>query len=303
MQPADSTDASIVAQLPFPPTSVTLVPFLFGAADLEAFPGTALSRLLTELDMSEAAARTLIARMRRRGFLDSERVGRRTTYRLAGGMLRYFDRALLGPAETRWEGHFYAVVFRVPEHSRGFRDQLRVSLQRLGFGVLRPGLLISPREQWAQVETHIDGAPDAAQVLPAQLRMDLPAARDAAEIAWGLTERCAEYAHVAERLRSSAAERPLPEPSGAALRRYYQLQQTALHLSLSDAGLPRELLPDGWPAEEALTARYEFYRSWQPIIERYINRVLEETKTTDLAVRARRVLRPVPQRSQESMPW
>ena len=302
MQPTDRTDASIVAHLPFPPSSVTLVPFLFGAADLDALLGTALSRLLTDLDMTEAAARTLIARMRRRGFLRSERVGRRTTYHLAGGILRYFDQAMLGPGPTRWEGHFYAVVFRVPERGRGFRDQLRVSLQRLGFGVLRPGLLISPREQWAQVEAHVVDAPDLAQVLPARLAMDLPAAREAAEIAWGLTDRCAEYALVAERLRAFAAERPLPEPSGAALRRYYQLQQTALHLSLSDAGLPRELLPEGWPAAEALTARYEFYRSWQPIIGQYVRRILQETGTTDLAVWAGRDLSPPRQRSQESSP-
>src|ERR1700760_3218129 len=68
-----------------------LVVFAFGAASVPfggqlpgaGLAGPALIRLLSELGLSPGAARSLLLRMRRDGWLDAERAGREARYRLA----------------------------------------------------------------------------------------------------------------------------------------------------------------------------------------------------------------------------
>src|SRR5579863_7944135 len=68
-----------------------LVCFAFGAAAVPfggelpggQLAGRALIQLLADLGLSEAASRSLLLRMRKEGWLDSERTGREARYRLA----------------------------------------------------------------------------------------------------------------------------------------------------------------------------------------------------------------------------
>src|ERR1700760_1766925 len=68
-----------------------LVVFAFGAASVPfggQLPGSGLAgpgliRLLSQLGLSPGAARSLLLRMRRDGWLDAERAGREARYRLA----------------------------------------------------------------------------------------------------------------------------------------------------------------------------------------------------------------------------
>ena len=121
-----------------------IVAFLFGVAGRTALPGQILHQLLTGLDMTDAAARALVARMRRDGQLDSVRHGRTAEYRLAGHFLASFHRVRESGNRqpTPWTGAFHAVLHQVPESHRAYRDALRRAAVLGGFGILQPGILI-----------------------------------------------------------------------------------------------------------------------------------------------------------------
>jgi len=139
-----------------------IVAFLFAVADRTALPGQVLHRLLTELDLTDTAARALVARMRRDGQLDSVRHGRTAEYRLAGAFLQSFHRVrdTRDRVPTPWTGAFHAVLHQVPESHRAYRDALRRAAVLGGFGILQPGVLISLTDRTAALGDLLDTAPE-----------------------------------------------------------------------------------------------------------------------------------------------
>lgn len=88
---------------------VGLVCFAFGAAQVQPgdpVAGPVLLRLLADLGVSASAARSLLLRMRREGWLTSQRAGREARYRLApvlfAGQERSGTAATRRPADVEW---------------------------------------------------------------------------------------------------------------------------------------------------------------------------------------------------------
>jgi len=107
-----------------------------------------LIRALAALDFSAGAVRTLVSRMRRKGFLQSRRLGRFSFYRLTDLGLKevsWGGERAFAPPGGEWDGRWTVVTYSVPEKHRRRRDVLRASLNGLGFGALAPGTWISPR--------------------------------------------------------------------------------------------------------------------------------------------------------------
>lgn len=233
-----------------------LVPFLCGVAEREDLPGPVLVRLLTELGIGEAAARTLLARMRTRGALRTERRGRMVSYRLAGATAAAFRRVRRSyRVPTAWDGVFHGVLYAVPEEERAFRDALRRATMLAGYGPLRPGLLVSPYDRWDALADAVSKPPTGARVYPVQLRLTLDDARTVAAEAWNLDELARRYrTRVTAMRRRLASGRADPPPTARTLRTYTQLLRPAIHILLVDPGLPDELLPAGWPRADVLTA-------------------------------------------------
>lgn len=71
---------------------------------------------LADLGLSEAAARSLLLRMRREGLLTSERAGRQASYRLAPIIDSAQER--LPPPDARhrpaWIGTFNGLLYEIP---------------------------------------------------------------------------------------------------------------------------------------------------------------------------------------------
>lgn len=106
-----------------------------------------LIRALAALDFSAGAVRALISRMKRKGFLQSRRLGRRSFYRLTDlGLkdVRWGGERAFAPPDDEWDGRWTVVTYSVPEKHRKRRDALRGWLNWFGFGAVAPGTWISP---------------------------------------------------------------------------------------------------------------------------------------------------------------
>ena len=102
------------------------------------------------LGVEEKAARQALMRTAADNWLSSERVGRRTVWRLtpaAERLLRDGTERIFGftAVAADWDGHWTIVIARTPETERAARHVLRTRLRWAGFGNVMPGVWLSPR--------------------------------------------------------------------------------------------------------------------------------------------------------------
>src|SRR3954447_3840019 len=108
----------------------------------------ALIAALNRLGFTLSAARQAVVRSTREGWLEGERVGRRSRMRLtasSAALLRDGARRIYGfggPVSS--DGRWLLLVLRVPEQRRELRHQLTTQLAWAGFGSLANALWITP---------------------------------------------------------------------------------------------------------------------------------------------------------------
>jgi phenylacetic acid degradation operon negative regulatory protein len=118
----------------------------------------AMIRAMAAWGISEAAVRSTTLRMKKEGYLQSRRQGRRISYWLTGKGL---DRLNMGgfrfsiPPDEEWNGQWTIVVYSVPEKERGYRDELRNALHLWKFGMLAPGTWLSTRPLLPEFEREL----------------------------------------------------------------------------------------------------------------------------------------------------
>lgn len=119
---------------------------------------SSLIRAMATLGISEAAARSTVLRLKKKGVLESQRLGRCAFYWLTDAGMRQLNvggfRFSL-PSEKAWDGKWTIVVYSIPEEQRGLRDALRGSLKWWGFGNLAPGTWISTRVLLPEIESDL----------------------------------------------------------------------------------------------------------------------------------------------------
>lgn len=251
------------------------VAFLFGLAGSERLPGVPLTRLLGDLGMTHAAARTLLGRMRRQGHLETIRHGRTVDYRLAGTFAEGFRRVRSAGtiAKSEWSGSFHALLFHVPESERAYRDAFRRTALNFGYGLLQPGVLIALNDRGPVLADVLAAAPPTARIFPARLAMAPREAADAAAHAWQLP---ALTGVLGGHLRTIQAElrREQPPPNARTLRRFVELSATPLVDLARAPNLPPELAPPGWPLDELRAAITRLHRLYGPPAQSYTDQVL-----------------------------
>jgi phenylacetic acid degradation operon negative regulatory protein len=248
------------------------VAFLFGLTGREQLSGVQLRRMLNDLGTSPDAARALLARMVRTGLLTSHRDGRTTAYALAGSFLAGFarvrDQAMTRP--TPWDGHFFALLYAVPEEHRAFRDALRRAALLSGYGLLQPGVLVALTDRRHVLAELLASAPGAAQVRAVTLGMGVTEAAEVAATAWNLPALAQTFRDHIAALDATAAE---PEPT--TLHAYVHVLQPALTDTLREPALDPALLPPDWPGPALREAFDRFERRHAAMTERYLREVLD----------------------------
>lgn len=215
----------------------------------------ALVALMAPFDVSGAAARVTVTRLRKEGWLDSRRVGRETVYALTDaawrllddGRERIFDRAR-GP----WDGQWHMVIYSVPETERALREQLRKKLAWFGFGPLSSSVWLSPHDRTGGVLTEFGGNPVVRLDVFRSRSAGLDADRDVASRAWDLAGLDRDYGRLLSTYQPRLPRYRAGEPSGArALVERMRLVNDYRRFPFRDPDLPAELLPADWRGRQA----------------------------------------------------
>jgi phenylacetic acid degradation operon negative regulatory protein len=211
------------------------------------------------LGVAEKATRQALMRTSNAGWLEAEKIGRRTRWRLTrsaeklltDGAERIYS---FGPAPD-WDGQWVLVQVRIPESDRRARHVVRTRLTWAGFGSLGASLWISPhsRKNEAEKVLHDAGVADAAHVFFAT-RTGMTDTRAMVAQAWDLPAIEAQY----ERFTAEFAD---PSPPDV-LARQLELVHAWRRFPSLDPSLPRELLPPCWTGDVAARLFADRHERW-----------------------------------------
>jgi len=172
---------------------------------------SAVLAAFARLGIEEKATRQALTRTAASGWLDAEKVGRRTRWRLTGSARRMLTvgaeriYSFTGPTED-WDGRWLLVYVRIPDSDRRAKHVVRSRLSWAGFGSLGAGLWISPhpdREAEAiGVLTEARVAQDAHVFVAS--RSGLADVRIMVADAWDLTAIEEQYGQFIEEFRVTA---------------------------------------------------------------------------------------------------
>jgi phenylacetic acid degradation operon negative regulatory protein len=233
--------------------------------------------LITALGLvgvEDKAARQAISRLSAKGWITSERVGRKSRWQLTDGatdlLTRGAERIYGLGADRRhgtgaWNGEWLVLLASVPESQRQLRSRLAVQLGWAGFGTLGPGVWLSPRvEREAEatsilVRLEVDGA-----VLFRSTMTDVGNPLDVAARAWPPGVLAHDYETFLAHLDDHNCTDPSTADRSTAARQLIELVDAWRRFPLVDPDLPVELRPADWPGDRAADAFAELRASWAP---------------------------------------
>jgi phenylacetic acid degradation operon negative regulatory protein len=211
---------------------------------------SAVLGVFARLGIEEKATRQALMRTADAGWLEPEKIGRRTRWRLTGNARRLLTDgaqriySFTGPVQD-WDGRWLLVSVRIPDGDRRARHVVRSRLSWAGFGSLGAGLWISPhpdREAEAAGVLREAGVARDAHVFVAT-RSGLGDVRGMVAAAWDLAAIEAQYEQFIEEFRE-----PAPDD---VLVRQVELVHAWRRFPSVDPALPAELLPARWSGVEA----------------------------------------------------
>jgi phenylacetic acid degradation operon negative regulatory protein len=223
-----------------------------------------LLKFLNALDISDGVVRTAMSRLAADGWLERNRVGRNSFYRLADKGTETFRQAtehIYNPRTPQWHGQFEMLLLdNGPD-----RDLMRVALDGAGFGAPVPGVWIAP------VGTPIPPEASAAKRLKAGGDGDTN--RALAAQSWPLAETSEAYRQF------SAVFGPLHDAlvAGGRLTGLESMVTRILlihqyrRIVLRDPILPPEILPNDWPGSAARALCADIYACVLAASERWLD--------------------------------
>lgn len=249
----------------------------------EVWLGT-LVRAMATLDFNEAAVRSTVLRLKKRGYLQSRRQGRCSFYWMTDMGLNRLNqsgvRFSISP-EEEWNGRWTVVIYSVPEEHRESRDALRNILNWWGFGMLAPGTWISTRplppeaeRQWRELSvwkylnvfrSEYLGPGDLSTVV-VKAFPQLPSLAD------HYRDYIAEYDSVLRRFKAGLLDDE--DCFASRLRNICQFGP----MIFRDPTLPASLLPEDWPRPAAQLLTEEFQQALAEPAERYFNMIYKTTR-------------------------
>jgi phenylacetic acid degradation operon negative regulatory protein len=215
------------------------------------------------LGVEEKTVRQALMRTAAGHWLSSERVGRRTLWRLtpaAEQLLRDGTERIFGftAVAQDWDGRWTVVIARAPETDRPARHIIRTRLRWAGFGQVIPGVWLSPRSdrgaEVLQILTQA-GLPDG-YLFAAEYQGGGPLTAMVSQ-AWDLGELARGYDEFL--LTFGAADGPdAPDP----IVRVIDLVHAWRRFPWIDPGLPAPFLPTPWSGTAAASLFARRHAAW-----------------------------------------
>ncbi len=260
-----------------------------------------LLQLLGVLGVTERAARSTLSRMKRKGWLHSQREGRRSSYTMTargGRLMAEGGQRIYERRGWSWDGTWCFVVYSLPESKRRLRRALRRRLAWLGFGSLSPGTWISAHDRKAEVREMLRdlGGEDHVQLFTG-LRLGLGDEREIVERVWDLKSLVRQYAAFLKRWQPEFERRARSgvgalSPADCFVQGFW-LSHDYSAFPRVDPNLPVELLPEDWPGVKAERLFEEYRGLLAGQAERFVESAMESPNGWELAAGAPRPRRPV----------
>jgi phenylacetic acid degradation operon negative regulatory protein len=226
--------------------------------------GTLLEFFKT-LEIDSGVVRTAMSRLAGDGWLERDKVGRNSFYRLAEKGRQTFDAAVshvYNPQAVDWTGRFELLL--IPEGAD--REASRAALKDAGFGSPLPGVWVAPSgvpvppEAKAAIRLEVSAEDDSGRRL---LRESWPLQRTA--------DAYLKFIKTFEPLRGWIDRRePLSESEAFTAR--ILLIHHYRRVVLRDPLLPTALLPADWPGRAARHQCGEIYRGLLTPSEQWLDR-------------------------------
>ena len=221
---------------------------------------SSLIEVFGRLGVEEKATRQALMRTAADGWLESERHGRRTRWRLtarAEQLLVDGTRRIYGftGGSAGWDGRVVLVLARVPETDRSTRHLLRTRLEWAGFGSPAPGVWLSTHPgRLAEIEELLAGTGVGdARVFVAE-HVGGADLESMVRQAWDLDAVAARYREFLDEFAPARAADPLA--------RLVELVHAWRRFPSLDPELPRELLPSDWSGERAAKLFAKRHARW-----------------------------------------
>jgi phenylacetic acid degradation operon negative regulatory protein len=212
-----------------------------------------LIALMDLLGVRDKAARQALARMCDRGWLERERVGRQTRWRLTDHAHELLDAGAeriyrFGRSGRAWDRTWLVLLASVPERERHVRYRMGLGLTWAGFGSIGQGVWLSPwREQEGVAVELLTRLGIDATSFHAQLG-HLGSGSHLAGMAWDLPVLRGQYERFLADTEPLVASTPRDGEAAAELA---ALVHRWRRFPFLDPDLPPELLPDDWPGPAA----------------------------------------------------
>ncbi|MBR1212724.1 phenylacetic acid degradation operon negative regulatory protein PaaX [Bradyrhizobium sp. JYMT SZCCT0180] len=260
--------ARIVEQLKREPSRTgSIVITVFGDAIVPRGGSVWLGTLLeffTAIDIDSGVVRTAMSRLASDGWLERNKVGRNSFYRLDKKGRQTFDTAtrhIYDPPPSDWTGRFELLLIG----NGGDRDASRDALKNAGFGSPLPGVWVAP-----------SGVPvpeEAAGAIRLEVSAEDDSGRRLLSESWPL-ERTADaylkFMKTFEPLRASLGRGEILSDTDAFTARILLIHHYR-RVVLRDPLLPAPLLPRDWPGRAARRLCGEIYRGLLPASEQWLD--------------------------------
>ncbi len=223
-----------------------------------------LLEIFAGMEINAGVVRTAMSRLAADGWLERQRVGRNSFYRLTETGRAQFATAtprIYDAPPAAWDRRLQMLIEADSQH----RDLVRGALEGAGFGNLAPGIWIAPHPTPAP--------PEAAGMLSLQSQADAQTGVALAARAWPLSEIAAAYQRFVDTFTPVEAA----TDGGAALSDLDALVVRTLliheyrRVVLRAPPLPLPLLPLAWPGIAARRLAGSIYQAVLPASERWLD--------------------------------
>lgn len=246
-------------------------------------PVAALVRLMSPLGVAAPAVRTAVSRMVRQGWLEPVSLPEGPGYALTPKAVTRLDEAtqrVYRRVAPQWDGRWHLLVVRRVA-DRGTRERLRAGLSFLGYAALDDSTWVAPRPS-AEIDELMRTEGVRAE------RFTATHDGDAAGLlarAWDLDTLARSYEGWLDRARAILASEAAPAAAADDLDEAAEADRTAFAVRsrlvhewrkflFTDPGLPRDLLPQGWPGISAAEFFSDEAERLRPAATRYLTRCL-----------------------------
>ncbi|MCS3408055.1 phenylacetic acid degradation operon negative regulatory protein PaaX [Serratia sp. AKBS12] len=245
-----------------------------------------LSALLESLGFGDRFVRTSVFRLQKEGWLDVEKIGRRSYYRVTDQGMRQFRHAeskIYLSEQPEWDGKWELLLLETADKSE--RARLRKELGWLGFGQIANNLMAAPTHAQTDVPALLGELNASERVI--YFRADYPYDRSAHQLrqlvadCWSLDAVAGHYHEFIVSFRPLMALLRDADDSVLTPQRCFQIKLLLIHffrrVVLKDPLLPDALLPTQWEGQIARNLCINIYQRVDRAATDYVSALAETT--------------------------